>query len=264
MRTRAKQHTLSGFCVRTFRKRAESRATHRIPHPKTLTVRMPIPLSQFFGITLLALGLGGIIGPLIPEIRMETNYAVAGVQETWDKRQEAQKPLPKSAPIVFEPLKGPDGTIITPVSEDFSVIIPKIGVNAPVIANVDPTKPKEYDEALLNGVAHASTSFFPDQNGTVYLFSHSTNYEWFVKDLNAVFYLVKNLDKGDTVILIYKGKRYTYQITDKQVVPSIKTNYLTPYAGKKSLILETCWPPGSTAERLLIFANLIETGNNTI
>jgi len=230
----------------------------------TLTLRMPIPLSQFLGFALLALGLGGVIGPMIPELRLEARYALAWIHETDYKSQEAQRPLPKSAPIVFEPLKGPDGTVITPISEDFSVIIPKIGVNAPVVANVNPTKPKEYDEALLHGVAHAASSFFPDQNGTVYLFSHSTNYEWFIKDLNAVFYLVKNLEKGDSVVLIYKGKRFTYRIADKQVVARNNTKYLIPYAGRKSLILETCWPPGSVAERLLIFADLIETRGNTI
>jgi LPXTG-site transpeptidase (sortase) family protein len=231
---------------------------------RTLTFRMPIPFPQFAGLLLLVVGLGGALGPLIPELRLEAQSAAAWVREVGYNRKEAERPLPESAPIVFEPLKAPDGTVITPINNDFSIIIPKIGVNAPVIGNVDPTKPKEYDEALLNGVAHASTSFFPDQNGTVYLFSHSTNYAWFVKDLNAVFYLVKDLDKGDSVVLIYKGMRYTYRITDKEVVASSKTGYLIPYAGKKSLILETCWPPGSVAQRLLIFADLVETKGTQI
>jgi len=226
---------------------------------------MPVPLSQFLGIALLSLGVGGIVGPLIPELRLEANYVADRAHIMVNNiLTNHTPPLPQSAPVVFVPLKGPDGTIITPISQDFSIVIPKIGVNAPVIANVDPTSPKAYDEALLNGVAHASTSFFPDQNGTVYLFSHSTNYQWFVKDLNAVFYLVKNLDRGDTIVLIYKGIWYTYQISDKQIVAPSKTKYLIPYAGKKSLILETCWPPGSTTERLLIFAKLIETGTSQI
>jgi len=234
-------------------------------HRKTVTVRLPIPLAQFVGIALLSLGIGGMIGPMIPEMRLEAMYltsrATAGVKNMLSAKKP---PLPKSAPVVFEPLEAPDGTIITPASQDFSIIIPKIGVNAPVVGNVDPAKPQEYDEALLNGVAHASTSFFPDQNGTVYLFSHSTNYEWFVKDLNAVFYLVKNLNAGDTVVLIYKGTRYTYMIADKKVVAATKTNYLYPVAGRRSLILETCWPPGSTAERLLIFADPVGTKGKQI
>ncbi len=228
-------------------------------HSRSMTFRMPVPVSQFLGLMLLALGLGGIVGPFTPNIRLEAGYIASRAQLAVAEALETPKPeLPKSVPVVFEPLKAPDGSTITPASEDFSIIVPKIGINAPVVANVDPAKPDQYDKALLNGVAQASTSFLPDQNGTVYLFSHSTNYDWFVKDLNAVFYLVKNLDNGDLVILIYKGVRYSYQITDKQVVSSTATQYLVPSAGKKNLILETCWPPGSTAQRLLIFANLVD------
>jgi LPXTG-site transpeptidase (sortase) family protein len=219
-----------------------------------------IPLSRLFGFILLAIGLGGIIGPFIPQIRMESSYAMERLETSIKRLAIHENPLPKSAPVIFQPLMDANGAIITPVNENFAIVIPKIGINAPVMANVDPAKPALYDSALLQGVAHASTSFLPDGNGTVYLFSHSTSYEWFVKDLNAVFYLVKNLDRGDTIVLIYNRKRYTYKITDKKVVASKNTSYLYPAAGKRNLILQTCWPPGSTAERLLIFADLIEEG----
>jgi len=232
---------------------------------RRLTFRMPLPVSQFLGLMFLALGIGGILGPMVPSLRMETNYLLSRIKASRSDILAAQAPpLPKSAPVVFEPLVDEAGAPITPVNTDFSLVIPKIGVNAAVIANVDPAKPAEYKEALLQGVAHASTSFTPDQNGTVYLFSHSTNYEWFVKDLNAIFYLVKNLEKGDSIVLFYQGKRYTYRLTDKKVVKPSNVSYLVPTAGKKSLILQTCWPPGSVAERLLIFADLVETASTPI
>lgn len=106
-------------------------------------------------------------------------------------------------------------------------------MNANVIPGVDPSSKAGYIDALLAGVAHANTSFFPDQDGTVYLFSHSTNYDWFVKDLNAVFYLVKNLEADDVIVVLYKNKRYTYKITSKKVVSPKNISYLIPYAGKK-------------------------------
>lgn len=219
------------------------------PLPK----KSQFPLRQIAGFAFLALGLGGMLGPMIPAIRLETGNAL----RNWSisNKQKTMAALPAATPVVYEPLLSPDGTEITPVSQDFSIVIPKIGVNADVIPGVDPTN---YSDALEAGVAHASTSFLPGEDGTVYLFSHSTNYDWFVKDLNAVFYLVKNLDSGDNVILIYKGKRYTYKITDKRIVSPKSTSYLYPYAGRKNLILQTCWPPGSVSQRLLIFADLIE------
>lgn len=214
---------------------------------------------QTIGLAIIALALGGIIRPMLPSARLELGYQIptliAKVQATFKET----KTLPASAPIMFNPLIDENGADIVPITTDFSLIVPKIGINAPVIPAVDPTNRASYTEALATGVAHASTSFFPDENGLVYLFSHSTNYEWFVDDLNAVFYLVKNLEKGDIIVLVYKNVRYTYTLTHTQVVEPTDISYLAPIEGSKQLILQTCWPPGSTTKRLLVFAKLIDT-----
>jgi len=227
-------------------------------YPGTATIRPKRTRAwpRALGIALLALGIGGAIGPLIPAMRMEGAYALA---RTKTAIAPTAAPLPASAPVLFNPLITPDGTEITPVNTSFSLVIPTIGVNAPVVANVDPTKPNDYGAALLQGVAHASTSFTPDEDGTVYLFSHSTNYDWFVKDLNAVFYLLKNLKADDLVVVMYQGTRYTYKIRETKVVSPQDISSLVPVVGQKSLILETCWPPGSVAQRLLVLADLIDT-----
>lgn len=235
-------------------------------------------IGQLLGVGLIALALGGLTGPLTPFIRLEGGYRlmqakVALQQEskqvmtfmaslTAKKTPVASKP--DIRPVKAAPLTAPDGSEITPVDSEFGLIIPKIGVNAKVIPAVNPANPGEYEKALTEGVAHASTSYFPNENGTVYLFSHSTSYDWFVKDLNAVFYLLKNLDAGDTVAVVYKGATYTYKITEKKVVSPEAVAYLTPQAGVRRLILQTCWPPGSTTERLLIFADLISDPNQQI
>lgn len=216
------------------------------------------------GLALLTLALGGLTGPLAPKLRLEASFYFGRVRETAALKLNPPKPLPKSIPVVFNPLVTEDGSSIAPVNTDFSLIVPKIGVNAAVIPAVNPTNPGEYLEALQKGVAHASTSYFPNEEGTVYLFSHSTNYDWFVKDLNAVFYLLKNLSEGDLIVVFYQGRRYTYRLSDKRVVAATEVSYLVPQGGKKRLILQTCWPPGSTAERLLIFADLVEEQSQTI
>jgi len=245
--------------------------------------------SRIIGIGMLALALGGLTGPLTPRIRMEAKYALLQAQRalpaygtaakqiaadtlqrmtsfrlpdaTRGQNTAAAKP---ATPAAFDPLKTPDGASIDPVNKDFSLIVPKIGINAAVIPAVNPTKPGEYLPALQKGIAHSSLSFFPDEDGTVYLFSHSTNYDWFVGDLNAVFYLLKNLEEKDTIVIYYKGSSYRYQITGKQVVKPTEVSYLAPQTGAKRLILQTCWPPGSITERLLIFADLVEESNEAI
>lgn len=204
------------------------------------------------GMGMIVLALGGIAQPFVPVIQLEAGYA-------WKQVNKApEQVLPQAVPVVFNPLVTEDGASIAPVNIDFSLIVPKIGINAPVLAGVNPAKPGEYLAALQKGIAHASTSFFPDEQGTVYLFSHSTNYDWFVRDLNAVFYLLKNLSEGDLMVVFYKGHRYTYRLTEKRVVGANEISYLVPQTGSKKLILQTCWPPGSTSQRLLIFADLVE------
>lgn len=207
------------------------------------------------GFYLLAIALGGIIGPLTPVVRLESSYYVGQAQAAVAEKEPEL--LPPSVPIVTNPLLAPDGSTIVPVTTDFAIVIPKIGVNASVVPSVNPTNTHEYEEALQEGVAHSSFSYFPDENGTVYLFSHSTNYDWFVKDLNAVFYLLKNLDVGDEIVLVYKSTLYTYSVREKQIVNPTDISYLTSTEGIRSLTLQTCWPPGQTTERLLLFADLI-------
>ena len=63
---------------------------------------------------------------------------------------------------------------VKPVNTDFSIVIEKIGVNAPIVADVTVTNEDAYNNALKDGVAHALVSDYPSQEpGNVYLFAHS-------------------------------------------------------------------------------------------
>ena len=79
------------------------------------------------------------------------------------------------------------------VSSYFSVVIPKINASSNVIANVDVSRKQEYLEALQKGVAHAKGTNFPGQNGSIFLFSHSTDSPLNFARYNAIFYLLKQL-----------------------------------------------------------------------
>jgi LPXTG-site transpeptidase (sortase) family protein len=150
-----------------------------------------------------------------------------------------------------------DIKILKPVSTNFSLIIPRIGVNAEVIANVPLSNQSEDTEALKKGVAHAAGSFLPGQNGTVMIFGHSTDYIWNISRYNALLYFLKELKVEDQINVFYQGKRYVYQVTDKQFVSGEDENLLARTPGEKKLALVTCWPPGTTLERLAVFAKEI-------
>lgn len=143
---------------------------------------------------------------------------------------------------------------LVPKDPEFSIVIPKISANAKIISNVDPADEKEYLEKLKKGVAHAKGTAFPGEGGHIYLFAHSTDYIWNVGTYNAVFYLLYKLEPGDEVDLFYKGKRYVYKVIGKTIVDPERVEYLTRKTNKEFLTLQTCWPPGTTLKRLLVFA----------
>ena len=146
--------------------------------------------------------------------------------------------------------------IITPVSTDFGIVIEKINANAKVVPDVDPSNESGYTYALSIGVAHAKGSSFPGQKGNVYLFSHSVGAPWNIVRFNAIFYLLGKLDKGDRVIVFYKGRRFDYIVFDKVVVSPSDTHFLTDTYDQSVLTLQTCDPPGTLLNRLVIRAKL--------
>lgn len=142
-----------------------------------------------------------------------------------------------------------------PIDTLFDILIPKIGANSSITANVDAGDSSVYLPILKHSVAHAKGSALPDENGTVYLFAHSTDNWWDVGVYNAVFYLLKELTRGDSIQLVYKNKEYKYTVTDTKIVDPNSVGYLVnSQKTGKQLILQTCWPPGTTWKRLLVIA----------
>lgn len=151
--------------------------------------------------------------------------------------------------------------VLIPKDPNFSVIIPKIGANANVIPNVNVIDEKDYMEKLRLGVAHADGTKFPGENGNIFLFAHSTDYAWNVSTYNAIFYLLYKLEEGDEVDLFYKGKRYKYTVNGKKIINPTEVEYLTRETNEELLTLQTCWPPGTSLQRLLIFATPYKQNN---
>jgi LPXTG-site transpeptidase (sortase) family protein len=133
------------------------------------------------------------------------------------------------------------------------ITIPAVFVDEPVIFNVDPNDEKAYVSALKNGIAHASSTAFPGGGGLGYYFAHSST-PTFARQLNAVFYLLDKLQIGNEVYIWHEGKRYDYEIYAKQITSPDDLSFLHRSYDTETIVLQTCWPPGTTTKRLLIFA----------
>lgn len=149
-------------------------------------------------------------------------------------------------------------TEITPAIDyaalPFFIEIPKLNLYEKVHANVDPNNVKEYQLALEEGVAHALNSSFPGENKLVYIFGHSTNGAWNVEAYNAVFYQIKELEIGDQIILHLGEQKFVYQVSEQSVVKGNEINFVNDRQNQNILLLQTCWPPGTSWQRLFVSA----------
>ena len=182
------------------------------------------------------------------DIKIQKKYFIGTVKE-----QKTQQPKG----LLARALNLKDVEILVPKDPQFSIVIPKIGANANIIPNVDAADEKVYLSALNKGVAHTLGTAFPGEGGHIFLFAHSTDYFWNVGSYNAIFYLLNKLEIKDEINIYYQGQRYVYRVIGKQVVDPSKVEYLTRKTNKEFLTLQTCWPPGTTLKRLLVFATRV-------
>lgn len=138
----------------------------------------------------------------------------------------------------------------------FSLYIPKIEAKAKVIANVDTANEEEYKKALMEGVAHAKGTYFPGQGRTIYLFAHSTDAPLHIATYNAVFYLLRKLEVGDEITVFFADNKYTYRVLETQITFASDLSWFLKDFGEERLILQTCYPPGTTLKRLIVVAGL--------
>jgi LPXTG-site transpeptidase (sortase) family protein len=201
-----------------------------------LKIKQILHISGNFLILVSFLGLIFTFGPLL---KSEIIYRV---------KKESKKihfgELIKNPPS-SSPLSAPDPY--------FSLVIPKIEARAKILPNIDASNQNEYLSALKKGVAHAKGTVFPGIKGTIFLFAHSTDSPWNITRHNAVFYLLRELEVGDEIIVFFLGKRFNYKVVEKKIV---EPNYTDFFSQKEEeiLVLQTCWPPGTTKNALLVLA----------
>jgi LPXTG-site transpeptidase (sortase) family protein len=148
--------------------------------------------------------------------------------------------------------------VIVAADKDFSVVIPKIGVNTKVVKDVDPFSSQTYQQALTQGVAHAKGSAYPGEIGYSFLFAHSSDNIYNANKYNSVFYLLTKLTKGDLFYLVYDNVIYKYYVTDTRIVNPKEITYLNGKTDKKLSVLMTCWPAGTTLKRFIVLGELVE------
>jgi len=200
---------------------------------------------RFFGNGLILASLLGLLLIFGPVLKTELSY----------QAKKAFKGVPQPQRTTFGDLlklPGPVQALAAP-NAAFSIVIPKIEAKAPIFANVDAADPIDFKRALAQGVAHAKGTFFPGMGEVIYLFAHSTDSPLNIARYNAVFFLLRELEEGDEILIFFNGKKFSYRVAEKMITPPGDTTFFQSQ-GEEILVLQTCWPPGTTWKRLLVLA----------
>lgn len=171
----------------------------------------------------------------------------------WFKNDYAANPESEKAEIIIPKDTKKEPTL--PEITDNTLLIPQIGVEAPISWNINNT-PTEVSANLEKGVIHLSGTALPGQNGNVFITGHSSNYPWARGDYNHIFALLNKIVSGDMVQLKYRNNNFVYKVSEIKVVKPDDISVLSQ-TSSPVLTLMTCTPVGTSLNRLIIVAKQV-------
>lgn len=158
---------------------------------------------------------------------------------------------PTPAPTAI-PDKVPSLAIPQGATEQNKLVIEKLKINAPIAWDVSEDN---IIGKLKEGVVHYQGTSKPGEGGNVFIVGHSSNYIWVKSDYNSVFAILDKLVKGDRIEMRYGDKSYYYDVLETKIVKPNQVEVLSN-TSKEILTLMTCWPVGTTLERMVIISEL--------
>jgi sortase A len=188
---------------------------------------------------------------------ISTDRAQAGLEEDFVRQDPIEARDLSSAGVesvsVTDSFKPDRGEAV------FRIVIPKLDVREMVVEGVDTeslrTGPGHYPECRRGFTKPLCTDqeeIWPGEVGRVIISGHRTTY-------GAPFYDIDQLSRGNKIRLETKWGDFTYEVTESEIVPPNAQDIATPISDKPELVLTTCNPRFSAAERLIVSARLSES-----
>jgi sortase A len=122
--------------------------------------------------------------------------------------------------------------------------IKRIGINFVVVEGTEP-------EDLRKGPGHYGDTPLPGIRGTVALAGHRTTYL-------APFRKLNTMQRGDLITLEMPYARFTYRTELRRIVDPGAYAYVTARKRYDRLALTACHPLYSAAQRIVVFARLVD------
>lgn len=139
--------------------------------------------------------------------------------------------------------EAPPRTVNVPGSAIAIIRIPKIELNYVVVEGTD-------TESLKKGPGHYPWTSYPwEKTGRVAIAGHRTTY-------GAPFWSLNELEPGDRIVLATEYGIFNYRVTESRIILPSQAAVLNE-TKQPTLVLTTCNPRFSAAERLVIFAQRV-------
>lgn len=123
-----------------------------------------------------------------------------------------------------------------------TIAIPKIGVRFTLVEGTS-------DAQLRRGPAHYDGTALPGESGTVAIAGHRTTYL-------APFRHLDGLHRGDEISIEMPYGRFVYSVVQQGIVDPSSTAVLHQAWGAQWLVLTSCHPVRSAADRIVVVAKL--------
>ena len=153
-----------------------------------------------------------------------------------------------------------------PASENPTLFIPKLSVKTPIIFNLENQTEAASQKALEGGVINFpvdGASAKPGQNGNTVILGHSSSDLFNSGNYKFIFVQLNRLDLGDLFYIDYKNVRYSYEISDKEIIAPTDLSKLNLGSSSPYATLITCDPPGTTLNRLIVIGRQISPNPNS-
>lgn len=163
-----------------------------------------------------------------------------------------------TSPQTNESVLGEDSDSTAKVSQDYLLILSEIDVSVPIILNVNGNDQQAYNKALEGGVAHLKGSAMPGRAGNVFIFGHSSYFPEEPGNYKEIFRELNNLNPGSIMEIQGSDARHIYRVTDKKIVGPSDVEVAAQNPNLRQLTIMTCWPLGTTEQRLVVVGELVE------
>lgn len=138
------------------------------------------------------------------------------------------------------------------IQDNNKLLVNKLKIDAPISWDVSEN---DIVSKLKQGIVHYLGTSKPGEGGNVFIVGHSSNYAWIKSDYNNVFAILDKLVKGDRIEIRYNNKSFYYDVLETKIVKPNQVEVLSQ-TNKEILSLMTCWPVGTTLNRMIVIAEL--------